>query len=89
MMLLSHHYFIPRIVHWLSFEDKVNYAATGVWAESEAECFELLANHGCPNYRGSAKFPRCDRSTIWKDFGQIEVEGFGAKRYVIVSSSYR
>ena len=68
MLLFSHRYFFPRIIRWFSLEDKVDNTATGVGAERETERFELLANHGCPNYRGSAKFPRCDRGTVWKDF---------------------
>ena len=35
----------------------MNNTAADVCAKSKAECFELLANHGCPNYRGGAKFP--------------------------------
>lgn len=66
----------------------MHYAVTGVGAESETERFELLADHGRPNYRGSAKFPRRDCGTIWKDFSQVEVEGFSAERYVVVTSSY-
>ena len=66
----------------------MHHATAGVGAEREAQCFKLLADHGCPNYRGSAKFPRCDRGTVWKDFGQVEVEGFGAEGYVVLTSSY-
>ena len=66
----------------------MHHAATGVGAEREAERFELLADHGCPNYRGSAKFPRCDRGTVWKDFGQVEVKGFGAEGYVVLTTAH-
>ena len=89
ILLFSHRYFFPWIICWFSLEDKVDDTATGVGAECETERFELLANHGCPNYRGSAKFPWCDRGTIWKHSSQVEVEGFCAERYVVVSSAYR
>jgi hypothetical protein len=85
----SYGYFFSRVIYWFSLEGKVHNTATGVGAECEAERFELLADHGCPNYRGSAKFPRCDSGTIWKDFSQIEVEGFSAERYVVMASSCR